>query len=38
MDIQIGKGGNVNLAISGCAAVAMNFVGRSYYIYVASNR
>gem|GEM_PF-5199390 len=38
MDIQIGKGGNVDLAISRCADVAINFIGRSDYIYVKSNR
>ena len=37
MDIQIGKGGNVDLAISRCADVALNFTGRSDYIYVESN-
>jgi hypothetical protein len=29
MDIQIGKGGNVDLAISRCADVAINFTDRS---------
>lgn len=27
MDIQIGKGGNVDFAISRCADVAINFIG-----------
>ena len=38
MDIQIGKGGNVDLAMSGCAAVAINSIGRSNYTYIKSNR
>ena len=37
MDIQIGKGGNVDLAISTCADIAANFIGRSDYFYVESN-
>ncbi len=37
MDIQIGKGGNVDLAISSCADIAANFISRSDYIYVESN-